>query len=224
MTALDRHGGRGRALVARRHIDVVALREQIGVLDRAHAAAIDRQRLQPRIAVLEDIAGIRIAGVFKADRGPLAREQIRDQIERLLAADRHDDFVRHRKHAAPRQHARADLLDQRIVVALDQIRRPVADLHDRQRFHAAFAPVVGRKQRLVELSVDKGIFVAQPVARLDDIALRGRPSSDALVPIRPRERLIGRLSRGPSAAAQNSCRPSRMAGLTKCPLRSREIR
>src|SRR6185437_12313347 len=60
----------------------------------------------------------------------------------------------------------------------------------------AFAPVGRREQRLIELPVDEWVLIAKPVTWLDDVALRGRPPAHTLVPVRPRDRFVGRLAGG----------------------------
>ncbi|MCY1227923.1 hypothetical protein D9M72_402140 [compost metagenome] len=131
----------------------------------------------------EDIARIRIAGVFDADRRVGADQQVGQQVQRLLCAHGDHDLVGAGPDAAARQHAGADLLHQRLVVAQDHVLGPVVDVEHAERLQAAFAPVGGGEQRGVVLAVDKGIRVVAPVGALDDIALLRGTEHEAPLPV-----------------------------------------
>ncbi len=152
---------------------------------------VHRQGQQIARVAGEDVAGVRVAGVFHADHGVLVDQQVGQQVERMLRAHRDDDFLGVGPDAAAGQHLGADLLDQCGVVVGDQVRRPAADVQHRQRLDAAFAPFRGGEQVLVELGVDKGIGLLLPVARLGDVALPGRAEAQPFVPAHVRLAAVG---------------------------------
>src|SRR3546814_4800085 len=67
------------------------------------AARIDRQRRHVAGLHLKDVAGVGIARVLESDPGVAAYQEARQQIERVLCADRNQDLVRRRAYAAARQ-------------------------------------------------------------------------------------------------------------------------
>src|SRR3546814_14603359 len=98
--ALQRHGHGRRILMARRHVDVVAA---IDLFVEDQAARIDRQRRHVAGLHLKDVAGVGIARVLESDAGVAAYQEARQQIERVLCADRNQDLVRRRAYAAARE-------------------------------------------------------------------------------------------------------------------------
>src|SRR6202020_1529254 len=107
----------------------------------------------------EDVAGIRIPRVLDANRGAAIDQQIGQQIERLLCADRDEDLLVRRPNAAQRQHFVADLLDQPGIVAGVSVLCPIERLVTEEDLLAARAPLGGWKQGLVELSVNEWKFI-----------------------------------------------------------------
>jgi hypothetical protein len=55
---------------------------------------------------------VRVAGLLEAQPGVGAEQRVGQQVEGLLRADRDQDLLGQREHAALGQHAQADLLDQ----------------------------------------------------------------------------------------------------------------
>ena len=185
VATLDRHGDGGRALVAGRHIDVVAAIQRIVHLQ---AAFVDGQIDDAFAAAAENVAGVRVARRLQTDRRVAADQQIGQQVERLLGADSDDDFLVAGPYASTRQHPRANLLDQRGVVAKDHVLRPLVDFEHAQGLHAALAPVGDGEERAVELAVEEGVGEALPVGALLDVALLGGPEAEAARPFRRRQR------------------------------------
>ena len=87
---LQRHGDTRGALMAGRDVEVLELAH--GIDDR-QSIAIHANGDDLRGAAAEDIARIGVAGVFDADGGALAHQQIGHHVQRMLGADRDDDFV-----------------------------------------------------------------------------------------------------------------------------------
>jgi hypothetical protein len=89
----------------------------------------------------------------------------------VLCPDGHQDLLGRREHPAPFQQARLDLLDQQLIVAIDQVAGPAADLGCRCRLNAAFPPAGNRQLRRIALAIEERIRIALPVPRLGDVAL-----------------------------------------------------
>ncbi|MOA28421.1 hypothetical protein D3C78_1493620 [compost metagenome] len=67
----------------------------------------------------EDVAGVRVAGVFHAHHRVFVDQQVGQQVQRMLRADGDDDFLGVGPYATARQHLGADLFDQRGVIVGD---------------------------------------------------------------------------------------------------------
>src|SRR5690606_6432004 len=113
----------------------------------------------------------------------LVYQKVGQQIQGMLGAYRHDDLVCVSPDASTRKHLGADLLDQSRIVMGNQVGSPAADIQDRQRLEAAFAPFRGWEKLLIKLTVDKRIIDLLPVARLGDVALQGRTQPQPLFPL-----------------------------------------
>ena len=85
----------------------------------------------------------------------------------------------------------AQLVDELRVVAVDHVARPVLDLEHRERGSRAFAPVIGREERRIELPVEERVGVAQPVRPLHDVALARGAQGEARFPLGAAERRDG---------------------------------
>ena len=180
--ALERHGHGGRELVARRHIGVVAGVE-LGA--QHHALLVDADADHAPGMQRRDVARIGVAGILDAEDGVAIEQQVGDQIERVLRADRHQDLVGRHAHAAARQQARADLLDQQRIVVGEAVLGPVAHGGDAERLARALAPCRQREHALVDLAVDEGIGEVLPVGWLDNIPLRAGMKPEPVLPIGP---------------------------------------
>ena len=176
---LQRHGDRGRRLVARRHV------EQLAIGDRrveAHALVVDRQQLDIVGEGAGDVVDVHVAGVLHPEATPGLEQQHAGDPQRLLGADRDQDLLGLGPHAAARQHPLVDLFDQQRIVIVEVVHRPAADRRHAHGIAAALPPVLGRKQLRVDLTVEERIVVAMPVAGLVDGLLPGGVHGQELLP------------------------------------------
>ncbi len=162
------------------HIGQCAARE---VLVRQQTVDVGAEGSHVRSQHAENVASVRIARLLDADSRLPVDEQRRNQIERMLRADRHHDLVRAGMDAAPWQDLKLQLLDQCGIIAVDQVACPVVDLGHAQCRARAFAPVVGRKKARIELAEDEGIGLRLPVGRLADVAVHRRSHCVACRPV-----------------------------------------
>ncbi len=103
----------------------------------------------------------------------------------MLGADREQDLLRRHEDAAARQQQGADLLDELRIVVGEAVARPFAHGGEAERLARAFPPIGDGKEGRVDLAVDEGVFVALPVARLDDVALGRGPRPQPQQPVGP---------------------------------------
>ncbi len=185
LAAPQRHGHRGRAMMRRGDIEIFAFGD---FLRRNEPVAVDRERDHAIAHHAENIARVGVAWVLDADRRVLAQEKLRQHEERLLRPHGHDDLFRRREDAGARQDVHAQLIDQLGIIAVDEIARPVLDLEHAQGAARALAPIIRGEKRRIELPVEEGERVAQPIELLDDVALPRRRDAEALRPVGPERR------------------------------------
>ena len=130
----------------------------------------------------KNIARIGVSGIFHADRCILAQKQLGEQIERLLRADRYNDFIRAGPDAAPGQNVKAQLVDQFRIITIDQIPRPIMDFKHAQRAARAFPPIIRGKEARIKLAIEKRVLISKPFFRLHDITTGRRCHREPPVP------------------------------------------
>ena len=144
--------------------------------------------------------GVRVPRIFDPDGGLSIDQQIRQQVERVLRSDRHQDLLGRCPDSPQRQYLVADLLEQRRIVPGEAVLRPVERIASGQHVLAACAPFGGREQASVQLPVDERKLVLLPVRRLGDVALKRRPELHPGGPVHARAggRLLRRVAGPPS--------------------------
>ena len=167
--------------MARRDEDNIAFRKSLFVENQA--AAVDRQRGDVSGPLLEDVPKIRIGRVLNDSMAVFRNQKLRDEIERVLGAERHQYLFRPRRDAAPRQASRADIVDQHRIVAQPEITDHAAEIAHAERLPRAVAPGRQRKQLVIDLPIDKGKRVFAPVQRLPDRPNAGARSDKLVLPV-----------------------------------------
>ena len=168
LAALQRHGHGCGALVAGRHIDIVAARHG---RPRNQPLPVHGQRQHMARAQGKGVACVRVTGVLHAHPGGRTHQQHGQQKGRLLRAVGDQDLIALGPDSARRQQPAVDLIDQRLVVTVYVVARPLAHRARLQRLQRAGAPVTKREQAGIELAVDERIRLLLPVRRLADVAL-----------------------------------------------------
>ena len=170
---LAAHAGTAWAMVRWRHHHHIGRRRGIDADGgQTHALRVNRLRQQARPGHRKDGAHIGVAGLLHRNPPPLSAEQLADQIQRLLGADRHQNLVRSSPYAAPWQHPGAQLFDQIAIILVATIHRPGLDAFLLGRAFDAFPPVGQREQPGIDLTIDKGVAIAVPVLRIAYRAIR----------------------------------------------------
>ncbi len=159
---VDRHGRARRRMVARRDEDGIGI---VGQPIRRQALAIDVDSGDLCAAEQQRGADIGMARVFTHRAGAPVEDQPRDHPQRILRADGDEHLVRIGMDAAPRQGARADVIDQPHVVGRRKIARHQDEILARQGAAGAIAPGVEIEQRRVHLAIEERVGIAPPVER-----------------------------------------------------------
>ena len=176
----QRHGDRGGALVAGRHIGIGALSQRPG---RQQPIGVDGQGPYPVAAELKVVAGIRVARVFDADNRLAVQQHVGQQITGHLGAGGDQNFIAPGHDAARRQQAVLYLLHQHIGVAVQMVLRPFFHRWQKQGLVGARAPVFQGHQAGVKLAVHKRVFEVLPVGRFTDVALLRHAADQAVLPL-----------------------------------------
>ena len=131
----------------------------------------------------EDVARVGVARVLHATVRSGPDQQLGEEEQRLLGADRDHHLGGRHPDPASRQQAAADLLDEERVVTVDQVcAQPFSsEAPSARREHSRQSG--DRKQRGIELAVEEGVGIALPVRRLDDVALLRRAGDEPPAPV-----------------------------------------
>ena len=116
---LARHGHRGRYLVAWRDVDPVATCKP--AID-TQPVFIDALRSDPGIAILEQPPQPKVSGFLDPDRRGPIRQQLTDNVEAVLRAERDEYFVRTRLDTTTGEKFGTNLMHQHRIVSIDAAR------------------------------------------------------------------------------------------------------
>ena len=145
---------------------------------------VDRLVHDPCSRAHQQLAHRRTAGVLERHGRGAIDEQLHQQVERVLPADRYQDLVRAGADASPRQHLRPDFLDQHRVVGETFVAPDVAGWPAGKRHATGLAPLGHGIQRRVELSVDERVWIATPVRRTAETLAPARRWLESSAPAR----------------------------------------
>jgi hypothetical protein len=166
-----------RELVARRHMDVVASRQGLAV---HQPLLVHGQADKPAGPQREDIAGIGVARILDPHHRALIHQERRQEIDRMLGADREQDLLRCHEDAPARQQQGADLLDELRIVVGEAVARPFAHGGEAEGLARAFPPICDGKEGRVDLRGRELQLVALEISE-PDLGVVVLPPSDPVV-------------------------------------------
>ena len=138
LAPVRRHGVGGGALVAWCDEDQITLRQHWPI--KHQPAPIHRQAGDMFGALAQNIAQIRIGWIFNHHPAVSRNQQLGNQIQRILGTKGHQNLFWLGGNAAPRQAARANVIDQHRIIIKTEITNHAAEIPHAKRLTRTVTP------------------------------------------------------------------------------------